>query len=60
MQCSIMERLIFYIVADAIVAILAACLFNDSIITGIILIIFILGEVGIELLLWLIRKILGF
>lgn len=55
-----MERLIFYIVADAIVAILAACLFNSSIITGIVLIIFILGELGIELLLWLIRKILGF
>ena len=55
-----MNRLIFYIVADAIVAILAACLFNNSIITGIILIIFILGEVGFELLLWLIRKILGF
>lgn len=55
-----MERLIFYIVADAIIAILTACLFNDSIITGIVLIILIFTELGIELLLWFIRKILGF
>ncbi len=55
-----MNRLIFYIVFDVIIAIATACLFNDSIITGIVLIIFILGEVGFELLLWLIRKILGF
>ena len=60
MQCSIMNRLIFYIVFDVIIAIAAACLFNDSIITGIVLIILIFTELGIELLLWLIRKILGF
>jgi len=55
-----MERLIFYIVFDVIIAIATACLFNDSIITGIVLIILIFTELGIELLLWLIRKILGF
>ena len=55
-----MNRLIFYIVFDVIIAIAAACLFDDSIITGIVLIILIFTELGIELLLWLIRKILGF